>query len=71
VIGAEKGLWYWSNAVAVNVNDSPGETVKEEGEIEIWSNCGGNGGVVVNPPELLLVPEPPPHPDSSRTTTIE
>jgi hypothetical protein len=50
VIEATNGWLYWSNALAVKANVAPGATVREDGEIEMWSRCAGGllaGGVVV------------------------
>jgi hypothetical protein len=68
VIGATNEWLYWSNALAVNVNEAPGATVSKEGEIEIWSRREGG---VVNPPEPSRTPEPPPHPEIRVTSAIK
>jgi hypothetical protein len=49
VIEATNGWLYWSNALAVKANVAPGATVREDGDIEMWSRCAGGllaGGVV-------------------------
>ena len=71
VMGAVKGWLFWSNAVAVKVNDAPGATVRADGAIEIWSKWGvggvvgvvGDVGGVVDPLDVVervwvLVPHP-------------